>query len=177
MMTGLAPADDDDDAAAANTTQQFAPRSAAEAFEQATPAASRQQADGPAPENPWVTEHLALIAECPTEEGGRSLWHKVAAAAKDRDISRADAKRLQDLITARITELRKAGDPLGSYGLSPEDDWAIKVASIASQEDADAAAADVAAQVKSGTLTAEHAVTVAAAIDARLTELGAKAAA
>jgi hypothetical protein len=46
MMTGLAPADDDDGAAASTERQDFAPRSAAEAFENAAPAPPRQQANG-----------------------------------------------------------------------------------------------------------------------------------
>jgi hypothetical protein len=177
-VTGIAPGGEDDDAQSSNNPQQFDRlRGGAEAFENATPAPPRQRPDeGPA-ENPWVTEHLTLVAECPTEEAGRALWHKVAAAAKERDISRSEAKRLQDLITARIADLRKAADPLTVYGLRPEDDWASKVASIADEADADAATADVGQQMKSGAMTAERAEKVAAAIDARLAELAAKAAA
>jgi hypothetical protein len=156
-------------------------RSAGESFENAAPARQRAADQPPAPDSAWLTEHLPRIQEFPTEEAGRELWRKVAAAAKDRDISRAEAKRLQDLITARITELRVAqqggGDPLSVYGLAPEDDWATKVASIADQDDADAAAADVVKQVGSGSMSAEHSVAVNAAIDARMAELNAKAAA
>jgi hypothetical protein len=137
--------------------------------------------DAPADEAPATSDALTTltgqVATFPTEDAGRKLWRTVAAAAKDRDISRDDAKRLQDLITARIAQLRKTADPLSTYGLSPEDDWATTVASIEGSDDADAATADVGQQVKSGAMTAERGATIAAAIDARMAELAAKAAA
>lgn len=165
------------DSASANGQQQGESFENATPATPATPASRRVQAEPPAADSPWVAEHLTLIAEMPTAEAGRALWRKVAAAAKDRDISRGDAKRLQDLITARITGLRKTAPASGTYGLKPEDDWLSKVQSIADVADADAATADVAQQMKSGAMTPERAEAVTDAIDARMAELAGKAAA
>jgi ERF superfamily len=167
MMTGLAPADDDDDAAAANTPQQFAPRSAAEAFETAAPAPPRRE--GP------LANLEANVASFATEEAGREVWRVVTAAAKDRDISREDAKRLQDQITTRINELRKA--PQETYGLALDDDWLVKVQSITSQDDADAALADVATAKGSGHISDERGAAIIGAIEQRVAELASKEAA
>lgn len=142
-------------------------RSAAEAFENAQPPSAEDA----------LTMLAGQVASFPTEEGGRKLWREVAAAAKDRAISREDAKRLQDLITARITELRKA--PAGGtvYGLDGADDWAVKVQAVADKDDADAAIADVDKAVEAGHMSAERGEAIAAAIGLRMAELAGKAAA
>ena len=116
----------------------------------------------------------AKVGSFRTEDQGRKLWRDVAAAGTARDVSRDDAKRLQDLITARIGELRKTAS---TYGLDPDDDWLIKIRSVTSPDDADAATADVAAGLKNGHILPGRAEIITMAIDARMAELAGKAAA
>jgi hypothetical protein len=107
--------------------------SAAEAFEGASPVAARQN---------LADEYSVKVTSFTTEDDGRELWRQVAAGAKDRDIAREDAKRLQDIIQGRIADIR-AGKVDPVPGLDPEDDWHAKVLSIADSDDAIAAKADL----------------------------------
>jgi hypothetical protein len=159
MMTGLAPADDDDDAASANTTQRFAPQSAAEAFENASPVPPAQ------PAGKLVDEYTVLAAEFATEAAGRDLWRTVTAKAKAREITRDDARQLQDLITARITDLKSEAE--GTVPLDPEDPWMAKVEDILNEDHAAAARADLERQRKTGSVSEERHGRILAAIDAR----------
>lgn len=167
MMTGLAPADDDDDAASANTTQHFAPQSAAEAFENASPVPPAQ------PAGKLVDAYTVLAAEFATEAAGRDLWRTVTAKAKAREISRDDARQLQDLITARITDLKAEAE--GTEPLDPADPWMAKVEEIRDDEDASAALADLELSRGKGSISAGKAAQVSAAIEARRQELRAAA--
>ena len=141
-------------------------KSASEAFDSAQPAPPRDAGD-----------LEAKVTSFASEEAGRALWREVTAAGRDRDISRNDARRLQDLITARITELRKTTQSGSTYGLAVEDDWLVKVQSVTSQEDADAALADVMQGIDAGHIADERGAAIIAAIGERTAELAGKAAA
>jgi hypothetical protein len=140
----------------------------------------------------WVEDALAKAkARDLSVDTFRTLWTETTEKLQAGEITADDSKRIKNVLSGRADELQAKTAPKAEpadaeivdaeivtvYGLDPESDWAASVASIATQEDADAAAADVAQQAKSGALSAEDAVLVAAAIDARLAELAGKAAA
>jgi hypothetical protein len=152
----------------------------------------------------WFEQAIARAkADDLTKDEVAALWTEATARNKSGALPDDSSRQLKLVLTSRLDEFKAAeqeqpggtesaedeivdaefveatetADPLSVYGLAPEDDWALKVASIADQDDADAAAADLSKQVQSGAMDAEHGVTVAAAIDARLAELAGKAAA
>lgn len=148
----------------------------------------------------WFEQSLGQAkAEDLTKDAAVALWTEATARNKAGSLPDDASRQLKLVLTSRLDEFKsaegeqsaepdivdaefveeatQAADPLAVYGLAPEDDWALKVASIADQDDADAAAADMAKQVQSGAMTYDHSVLIAAAIDARLAELAQKAAA
>lgn len=105
-------------------------------------------------------------------DDGRKVYRKVTAMSKDREITRDDAKRLHDLIVARIGDMQKetAAEPVeGSViaPLDPEDDWSVKVKSIADEDEAEAARADVRKGMQSGNISGEYGQRILSAIDIR----------
>lgn len=134
------------------------PQSAAEAFENAAPVRDP------------LAEYTASAVSFATEDKGRELWRAVAASAKARDITREDAKHLQDTIQARIADLRDDAAK-AVPGLDPEDEWAAKVESITGQDDADAAMADARKGIEAGRISADRGEAILAAIGTRLVSL------
>jgi len=144
------------------------PQSAAEAFENAAPVRDP------------LAEYTASAVSFATEDKGRELWRAVAASAKARDITREDAKHLQDTIQARIADLRDdaaksaSAEPVEGViveGLDPGDEWAAKVESITGQDDADAAMADARKGIEAGRISADRGEAILAAIGTRLVSL------
>ena len=146
----------------------------------------------PAGAQEWLDGAMAkATADDLTVAKFRALWTETTERLQAGEITAEASKRVKETLSGRADELQAKTAPTAEpaeaeivdaeivtvYGLDPESDWAASVASIASQEDADAAAADVAQQAKTGALSAEDAVMVAAAIDARLAELTGKKAA
>jgi hypothetical protein len=159
--------------------------------------------EAPVPDE-WFEQAIAKAkADDLTKDDVGKLWTEATARNKGGLLSDDSSRQLKLVLTSRAEEFKasepeqagepepdivdaefvetaettETADPLAVYGLEPEDDWALTVASIADQDDADAAAADVVKQVGSGSMSAEHSVAVNAAIDARMAELNAKAAA
>jgi hypothetical protein len=149
----------------------------------------RPAAGEPAPHE-WFDEALARArAESLTKDEAGNLWTEATARNKAGTLPDDYSRQLKSVLTERREAFKATADadivdavivpdpPLTVYGLDPEDDWAPKVTSIAGQEDADAAAADVATGVDAGHITPERADVITAAIDARLAELAGKKAA
>jgi hypothetical protein len=143
----------------------------------------------------WVDEAMArTTADDLTVEKFRALWTETSEKREKGEITDEDSKRIKDTLSGRADELQaKTAAPAEAadaeviegeivqadtvYGLDPEDDWAAKVQSIVSQEDADAALADVAAGMGSGHISDERGAVIIGAIDQRMAELASKAAA
>lgn len=128
----------------------------------------------PAPDEP--DPHADLIAEMgtfTTDDRGRELWAQTVKWWKqDKSIDGAEAARLQGLIKARWKELKDAAEAEPVDGeivepLDPADPWAARVEEIASPDDAQAVASEVADALSSGELNDAKAASVYAAISAR----------
>jgi hypothetical protein len=125
-----------------------------------------------------------------TENDGQKLWRETAGQHRKDMITADDRARVELIISARIADLRKAAEGAGSgvvdaevvegvivEGLDPADDWAVKVKDIISVDDAVAAAADVKAGMKSGSIAKDRGERILAAIEVRTASLSGQAAA
>jgi hypothetical protein len=144
-VTGVAPDGDDDDATIAQADYQ----SAGAAFENASPVrpAARQapaqaKAEPPATtDTEWLDKALAKAASDIDAGQCRKLWIESADKVRGGTVSKDDAKRVQDILKARIEDLGRAAK--AAAALNPEDEWAVKVDALISAEDAEEAVAEV----------------------------------
>jgi len=124
----------------------------------------------------WLAEASGRAATFADLEDGRKLWAETAEKLRDGAIVKADADHLAALMKARNEELTAADAEIVGE-LDPDDPWAAKVADVATAEEADAVLAELDEVAReSGMLAADHA-RIAAAIEARVAELDAVAAA
>jgi AAA domain len=87
----------------------------------------------------WIDGILERAAAV-TEATYKALWAEVAAGQKAGECTPDERKYAENLITARMQDIRASAS---AADLDPEDPWYDKVQSIASAEDAAAAMADV----------------------------------
>jgi len=133
-------------------------------------------ATAPPADGAWLIEALGLAAGFATVAEGQDLWRKNAAQYNAGAVTTADRKRIEMLIQARIDDLRAKSaeaEPVKGVvvsGLEPGDPWAVKVESITSPEDAEAALADLEVSRKGG-MDGRHYATVKAAIRAKAASL------
>lgn len=159
----------------------------------ATPGLSPTQSEA----DPAWLENLRLRALKATEESYRALWSELVDGWRAGKCTAADRKDAELLIQARVDDLRRecqtCTHPAGAgckcscchpgaaadgdvvegviVGLEPEDDWYAKVESVTSDEDAEAAIANVAASVRAGSMTRARGDQIIAAIRARQASL------
>lgn len=161
---------------------------------QAEPAAGGQPAaQDAAAGQTWLDSALERARTFTTVADGEALWNEGTARERAGELAKDDANRIAKAIKRRLAELRKPAEPgasptpartagtLGAgsattgtdeqAGLDPEDPWAPKVESVASQEDADAAKADVRQQVGAGHLAEERGDAIINAINLRVFRL------
>lgn len=131
-----------------------------------TPVPEPEQAAQPAPAGWNADDMIASATTAPTLTACRALWRQVAAAAKSGLCTGAEAKRVQDLLSARMEDLKSA-----TAGLSPEDPWAVKVDGIATASDAEQAMAELLTEFKAGRVNETRANTIKAAISAKAAQV------
>lgn len=145
-----------DEADPDSQTYERSPRaSAGDAWESAAPASPRQpqnsSRDGAqrnsAPS--WLDTAIAKAATFKTEADGTGLWKESAAKVHAREIAPADAEKVQDLITARVEDLRKEAMTEALNLLSEDDEWRQKVEELTDAVSASAAVAEVGREVTS----------------------------
>jgi Recombination directionality factor-like len=114
--------------------------------------------------NDWLDSTLAAAMTFTSEGEGRRLWRESAAKAHAGEITAADAGSVQELITARLTDLREAArGPV----LDAEDPWAVKVEGLAGVQDAADALAELDGLLGAGSVDQARAGRVRAAVLAR----------
>ena len=134
----------------------------------------------------WLGEALGSAASFASREAGRKLWRKVTAKVADRQCAAEDAKRVTDIIAARVEELEAAearaaaegaeaevvdAEIVDDPGLEAEDPWSAAVEDITCADDAAAARANLRQSLKAGSITSARHDQVLAAIDARAAAL------
>jgi hypothetical protein len=162
-------------------------------------AAGGSESRGPSAQSDqeWVTLAIADAGQFATPKDGEKLWNDVVSRHQEGRVSDDDKQFISGLMKTRLAELRKrpatagptpartAGTPdAGSAtpgtgevpGLDPEDPWAAKVESITSEEDAEAARADL-GTTSVEQMDKERYGRILAAIDAKAASLGSRAAA
>lgn len=146
------------------------------------PAPPVRQAPAPTAPEGWDTDKaLAAAPDAPDLEACRQMWRDASAAAKAGLCTGDEAKRIQDLLTARIEDLNKSGadpddgavdaeivpDEEPAAALDPEDPWFPVVDGIATASDAEAAMEQLLEAFKDGSLNETRANQVRAAISAK----------
>lgn len=116
----------------------------------------------------WAFSAIAQATAFATPSEGAKLWQDVVTRHGEGRVSDKDRQAISELMKGRLEDLRKpAISGTVVPGLDPEDPWAAKVEEITCAEDADAAAADVRAGMKSGNITQDRGTAILAAIDVR----------
>jgi hypothetical protein len=108
----------------------------------------------------WLDAALASAATLPDEDSGRALWRAAAEKANAGEITAASARRIQELITARLADLRSDT----AAALDPEDPWAVKVEGLDSEPDASDALGELEGLREAGSVDPARAARVRAAI-------------
>jgi hypothetical protein len=116
----------------------------------------------PATDEAWIDEALANAAGLPTVKACQDLWRVSAAKVQGRLIAKADAQRVQEVLRARMEDLRQE-----AAALPPEDPWSVKVESLASAEEAADAFGEVLQSFHGGHIGAGRRDVLLAAITAR----------
>lgn len=167
-VTGVTPGGDDDDAASAQADFQ----SAGAAFENASPVRPVAKVPAPRPEKPGTTDTAWLDGALAQAGGGtlaadkcRSLWRESAEKVRGGTVAREDAKRLQDLLKARIEDLGR--EAKAKAELDPADSWSVKVDSIGSAQEASVAADEVLDLWQGGQIDTDRRDALIGAIEAR----------
>jgi hypothetical protein len=130
--------------------------------EQRPASAPAAQPEQPARDEAWIDEALANAAGLPTIKACQELWRVSAAKVQGGLITKADAQRVQDILRARMEDLRQE-----AAALPPEDPWSVKVESLASTEEAADAVGEVLQSFHGGHIGHDRRDVLLAAITAR----------
>jgi Rad52/22 family double-strand break repair protein len=118
-------------------------------------------------ERPWLDMALEAAAGLPSEAAAGKLWKESAAKAHAREITRDEAARVQDLISARVDDLRKEAVTAALNLLSENDEWRLKVEELADEESARAALSELGRLVTAEKVDMTRANRISRAIAAR----------
>jgi hypothetical protein len=130
------------------------------------PAAAAQEAS---PGGAWLDEALAkATGDTLTDKECRALWAESAGKVHAREITKADAKRVQDYLRARLADLAQEAREarVKATGLEDDDPWAVKILAMASREEAEGALAEIDGQRQATLIDAARATQLTAAIEA-----------
>lgn len=105
----------------------------------------------------WLTDAVARAASFTAPDEGRRLWRETAAKASARQVTAEDARRIQEVIKARMEDLgreqQQAQDPAerafaeadkALARLDPDDAWTDRVREISDEDEARQVLADLA---------------------------------
>jgi hypothetical protein len=183
--------EDDDDGQRAQQQHDRGRQSAGDVWESATPAPARQnrgegngqrsQAARSAPEAPagqaqdetplhaasWVDTAIEQAAAVASEPEAGKLWTEAASRAKAREITEADAVRVQAALAGRVDALRTAEMGKLLALLSEDDEWRSKVEELADEESARAALLELGGLVTAKKIDMTRANRISRAIIAR----------
>ena len=116
----------------------------------------------PATDDAWIDAAHESAPGLPDVESCRKLWSESAAKVRAGEITKADAEGVQDILRARMEDLRQE-----AAALPPEDPWSVKVEALASAEEAVDALGEVHQSFHGGHIGADRAEALIAAITAR----------
>jgi hypothetical protein len=135
---------------------------ATEAQEAAPAPEAPAKAASPARDEAWIDKALADAPGLPSIKACQDLWRVSAAKVQGGQIAKPDAQRVQEILRARMEDLRQE-----AAALPPEDPWSVKVESLASTGDAADAVGEVLQSFHESRIDAARRDALLAAITAR----------
>lgn len=111
----------------------------------------------------WLDGALADAPGLPTVKVCLELWHALTAKVHAGEVSKPDAGRVQEILRARMADLRQA--PVAT--LDDDDPWAVKVEALASSYEAGGAIGEVFRLLAAGHIDQDRAGRITTAITAR----------
>lgn len=118
-------------------------------------------------ERPWPDWAMEQAGQAAGEAACGKLWKESAAKARAGEITEADARRVQDALTARVDALRTAEMNKLLALLPEEDNWRAKAEELDGEESARAALAELGQLVTAGKVDVARANRISRAITAR----------
>lgn len=135
--------------------------------EDARPAQAPAASSPPARDEAWLDAAIVkAMGDTLTDEECRELWKESAGKVHARQITQADARRVQEYLRARLADLADEAR-VKATALEDDDPWAVKIEAIASRGEAEGALAEVAGQLEATLIDAARANSISAAIEAR----------
>ena len=110
----------------------------------------------------WLDGALANAPGLPTVKACLELWRESSAKVRDGEVGKPDAGRVQEILRARIAELREA--VLAAF--EDDDTWAVKIGALASSYEAGGAVAEVFRLLAAGHIDEDRAAQITSAITA-----------
>jgi phage recombination protein Bet len=123
----------------------------------------------------WLDAAIVKASGDLAADDCRALWKESAAKVHAGQITKADAKRVQDLLKARLEDL--ADQARKAAALDDGDPWAVKIEALASAVEADWAVSEVLGHLRHEQIDQARADRLTAAIRARFPGASAEAAA
>lgn len=143
---------------------------------QDTPAA--QEPPTAAPGETWLDEAIVKASgDTLTDAGCRELWKESAAKVHAGEITKPDAKRVQEYLRARLGDLAAEArlKAVQATALEDDDPWAVKIEAITSTFEAEGALEEVGRQLAAQVIDEDRATRISAAIRARFPQASADA--
>lgn len=124
--------------------------------------APEPDAERPARDEAWIDDALAKAPGLATIKACQDMWRVSAAKVQGGQIAKPDAQRVQEILRARMEDLRQE-----AAALPAEDPWSVKVESLGSTGDAADAVGEVLQSFHEGRVDAARRDALLAAITAR----------
>jgi hypothetical protein len=131
----------------------------------------------PPPDDGWggVDQAIKDAASFKTEAAGTRLWREAAAARLAGKCTTEEATKIQNIISARITDRRTEAMERLLLHLSEDDDWRDKVRGLTDDDEAREAIEELGRLKGAGTMNETRAGRIAAAVIARFPKAALKA--
>jgi hypothetical protein len=141
-------------------------QSAGDVFDNAAPAAARQNgSNGNGNWARWLEGAVTLAPKHTTLDTCRAAWKRSAELIADGKLTQAEVTPLRALLTKRMEELKATGGK--APGLAPDDPWRDTVEGLSDVIEAETVLADAETQMRDGTIDAARFEQIEAAVKAR----------
>ena len=146
--------------------------SAADAFENATPAPARRNGNGqPSPEwSKWLAGAVEMAPKHTSLDACRAAWKRSAELITEGKLNQAQVTPLRALLTKRMEELKATGGK--APVLAPDDPWRDTVEGLSDVTEAETVLTDAETQLRDGTIDAARFEQIETAVKARFPDAG-----
>lgn len=134
---------------------------------QATVEVVREERPAPEDVRPWAEGAIEQATALRSKNAGDKLWRETAAKAHSGEISGEDAMHIQELITARVEDLRQQAFQAAMNQLSENEPWRLKIEELTRDADARDALNELGELITAGTIDARRGQRITRAIVAK----------